>query len=138
MVLEIEVNADSVKKLEKFLGTGKYKDLAVNTQSFSRKLNEERKMRIPYVDGQVGTMGNIFCNQIIFFPRLEWPRNITITARELVRECQAPNLDRSTHIHRDGGRRRITSTSNTSCYPAISAIRRRSGPEWRRRNIHPS
>ena len=53
MVLEIEVNADSVKKLEKFLGTGKYKDLAVNTQSFSRKLNEERKMRIPYVDGQV-------------------------------------------------------------------------------------
>ena len=54
MVLEVEVNTESVKKLEKFLGTGKYKDLAVNTQSFSRKLNEERKMRIPYVDGQVG------------------------------------------------------------------------------------
>lgn len=53
MVLEIDVNADSVKKLEKFLVTGKYKDLAVNTQSFSRKLNEERKMRLPYVDGQV-------------------------------------------------------------------------------------
>ena len=53
MVLEIDVNAESVKKLEKFLGTGKYKDLAVNTQSFSRKLNEERKMRLPYVDGQV-------------------------------------------------------------------------------------
>ena len=55
MVLEVDVNHDSVKKLEKFLGTGKYKDLAVNTQSFSRKLNEERKMRIPYVDGQVRT-----------------------------------------------------------------------------------
>jgi len=54
MVLDIEVNSDSVKKLEKFLGTGKYKDLATNTQSFSRKLNEERKMRIPYVDGQTG------------------------------------------------------------------------------------
>ena len=53
MVLEVDVNPESVKKLEKFLGTGKYKDLAVNTQSFSRKLNEERKMRIPYVDGQV-------------------------------------------------------------------------------------
>ena len=53
MVLEVEVNPESVKKLEKFYGTGKYKDLAVNTQSFSRKLNEERKMRIPYVDGQV-------------------------------------------------------------------------------------
>ena len=53
MVLEVDVNPESVKKLEKFYGTGKYKDLAVNTQSFSRKLNEERKMRIPYVDGQV-------------------------------------------------------------------------------------
>ena len=53
MVLEIEVNNDSVKKLEKFLGTGKYKDLVTNTKSFSRKLNEERKMRLPYVCGQV-------------------------------------------------------------------------------------
>ena len=53
MVLEIEVNTDSVKKLEKFLGTGKYKDLVTNTKSFSRKLNEERKMRLPYVCGQV-------------------------------------------------------------------------------------
>ena len=54
MVLEVEINSESVKKLEKFLGTGKYKELAVSTQSFSRKLNEERKMRIPYVDSQVG------------------------------------------------------------------------------------
>ena len=53
MVLEIDVSHENVKKLEKFLGTGKYKELAVSTQSFSRKLNEERKMRIPYVDGQV-------------------------------------------------------------------------------------
>ena len=54
MVLDIQVNADNVKKLEKFLGTSKYKDLAMNSQSFSRKLNEERKMRLPYVDGQTG------------------------------------------------------------------------------------
>jgi len=54
MVLEIDVSHENVKKLEKFLGTGKYKELAVSTQSFSRKLNEERKMRIPYVDGQTG------------------------------------------------------------------------------------
>ena len=53
MVLDIEVNTDSVKKLEKFLGTGKYKDLVTNTKSFSRKINEERKMRLPYVCGQV-------------------------------------------------------------------------------------
>lgn len=54
MVLDIEVNTDSVKKLEKFLGTGKYKDLVTNTKSFSRKINEERKMRLPYVCGQTG------------------------------------------------------------------------------------
>ena len=45
MVLEIDVSTENVKKLEKFLGTGKYKELALSTQSFSRKLNEERKMR---------------------------------------------------------------------------------------------
>ena len=64
MVLDIEVNSDSVKKLEKFLGTGKYKDLATNTQSFSRKLNEERKMRIPYVDGQVLIVINPYWKEI--------------------------------------------------------------------------
>ena len=62
MVLDIEVNVESVKKLEKFLGTGKYKDLAMNTQSFSRKLNEERKMRLPYVDGQVSDKIYLFFN----------------------------------------------------------------------------
>jgi len=55
MVLEIgEVKEETVKKYEKFLSTGKYKELAQSTQSFNRKLNEERKMRIPYVDGQTG------------------------------------------------------------------------------------
>jgi hypothetical protein len=53
MVLEVDLNPESVKKLEKFLTTNKYKELAENAMSFNRKLNEERKMRIPYVDGQV-------------------------------------------------------------------------------------
>ena len=54
-----------MKKLEKFLVTGKYKDLAVNTQSFSRKLNEERKMRGPYVDGQTGLYSSLSpCNKM--------------------------------------------------------------------------
>jgi hypothetical protein len=53
MVLEVNLNPESVKKLEKFLVTNKYKELAENAMSFNRKLNEERKMRIPYVDGQV-------------------------------------------------------------------------------------
>ena len=44
---------ESVQKLEKFLVTSKYKELAESAMSFNRKLNEERKMRIPYVDNQV-------------------------------------------------------------------------------------
>jgi len=88
MVLEIDVNAESVKKLEKFLGTGKYKDLAVNTQSFSRKLNEERKMRLPYVDGQTGVAQKHYNNcrracermpgckpgQLISYPQKRWQK----------------------------------------------------------------
>jgi zinc finger protein ubi-d4 len=55
MVLDIgEMKEEAVKKYEKFLATGKYKELVESTQSFNRKLNEERKMRIPYVDSQTG------------------------------------------------------------------------------------
>jgi len=54
MVLEIELNPEAVKKLEKFVNTGTYKELAESAMSFNRKLNEERKMRIPYIDGQTG------------------------------------------------------------------------------------
>jgi hypothetical protein len=31
-----------------------YRELAESTMSFNRRLNEERRMRIPYIDGQVG------------------------------------------------------------------------------------
>ena len=68
MVLDVEVNAECVKKLEKFLTTNKYKELAENAMSFNRKLNEERKMRIPYVDGQVGVaLVVIYFNYIVQF-----------------------------------------------------------------------
>ena len=30
-----------------------YRELAESTMSFNRRLNEERRMRIPYIDGQV-------------------------------------------------------------------------------------
>ena len=53
MVLEIELNPEAVKKLEKFVNTNTYRELAESAMSFNRKLNEERKMRIPYIDGQV-------------------------------------------------------------------------------------
>ena len=54
MVLEINVRPDSVTSLERFLGTSRYQQLAESTMSFNRRLNEERKMRIPYIDGQTG------------------------------------------------------------------------------------
>ena len=54
MVLEINLKPDSVTTLERFLQTPTYKELAENTMSFNRRLNEERKMRIPYIDGQTG------------------------------------------------------------------------------------
>jgi len=54
MVLEIELNTEAVTTLERFLNTNTYKELAESTMSFNRKLNEERKMRIPYIDGQTG------------------------------------------------------------------------------------
>jgi len=54
MVLEIELNPEAVKKLEKFVNTNTYRELAESAMSFNRKLNEERKMRIPYIDGQTG------------------------------------------------------------------------------------
>merc|ERR1712217_772237 len=50
MVMKIDVSPEKVKKLEKFLCTGEYKKMATSLQSFSRKLNEERKMRGPYID----------------------------------------------------------------------------------------
>ena len=54
MVLEINLKPESVTSLERFLNTNTYKELAESTMSFNRRLNEERKMRIPYIDGQTG------------------------------------------------------------------------------------
>ena len=54
MVLEINLKTESVTSLERFLNTNTYKELAESTMSFNRRLNEERKMRIPYIDGQTG------------------------------------------------------------------------------------
>ena len=63
MVLEIELKPESVTNLERFLNTNTYKELAESTMSFNRKLNEERKMRIPYIDGQTGVAQKHYDNQ---------------------------------------------------------------------------
>lgn len=42
------------KKVEKFFNDPGYKEYIENAVAFNRKLNEERKMRLPYIDGQTG------------------------------------------------------------------------------------
>jgi hypothetical protein len=37
-----------------FFNNSGYKDYLENAVAFNRKLNEERKMRLPYIDGQTG------------------------------------------------------------------------------------
>ncbi|XP_023327298.1 zinc finger protein ubi-d4 [Eurytemora carolleeae] len=54
MVLEMKISPEAVTKVERFLVTDSYRELAESAMSFNRRLNEERKMRIPYIDGQTG------------------------------------------------------------------------------------
>jgi len=59
----MKLTAGSVTSLESFLNTPTYKALAENTMSFNRKLNEERRMRIPYIDGQTGVAQKHYDNE---------------------------------------------------------------------------
>ncbi|XP_059086805.1 zinc finger protein neuro-d4-like isoform X2 [Tigriopus californicus] len=63
MVLTLEVDAKRVKRLEKFMSDPAYKDYLEQATAFNRKLNEERKMRIPYIDGQTGVAQRHYHNQ---------------------------------------------------------------------------
>jgi len=56
MVFEINVNEKKLRELDKFLSTGKYKQLALEAQKFSRSINKERKLRGPYLDSQTGVV----------------------------------------------------------------------------------
>merc|ERR1711997_1281713 len=42
------------KKVEEFFADSSYKEYLESAVSFNRKLNEERKMRLPYIDSQTG------------------------------------------------------------------------------------
>ena len=44
----------SVYIFSSFFNEPGYKDYLENAMAFNRKLNEERKMRLPYIDGQTG------------------------------------------------------------------------------------
>ena len=39
-------------QVETFMNRDSYKEYVENAIAYNRKMNEERKMRIPYIDGQ--------------------------------------------------------------------------------------
>jgi len=54
MPLDITWRPEVGKKVEAFFNNKDYKDYLESAVSFNRKLNEERKMRLPYIDSQTG------------------------------------------------------------------------------------
>jgi len=54
MPLEITWRPEVGKKVEEFFDDPGYKEYLESAASFNRKLNEERKMRLPYIDSQTG------------------------------------------------------------------------------------
>ena len=59
--------------LPRFFAASSYKDFLERATAFNRKLNEERKMRIPYIDGQTGVAQRHYGNQRL--PRERMPPN---------------------------------------------------------------
>ena len=49
-----DLTADPFSIASSFFNDTGYKDYLENAVAFNRKLNEERKMRLPYIDGQTG------------------------------------------------------------------------------------
>lgn len=88
MTLDIVIDPQRVKKMEKFFGQSSYKDFLERATGFNRKMNEERKMRIPYIDGQTGVAQRHYSNQrfarermpgrktgqILSYPQKEWKK----------------------------------------------------------------
>ena len=50
--MELNLNPEKVTKVENFLKSDTYRAMVAGTKKFNRKLNEERKTRLPYVDGE--------------------------------------------------------------------------------------
>ena len=122
MVLELSLRPDSVTNLESFLATSRYKQLAESTMSFNRRLNEERKMRIPYIDGQTGVaqkhypdqqrsarerMPGLARGQVYSYPQVSPHVSVTSLTQRVV-------------IFSGCGGSGDTSTSSTSCCPSTS------------------
>jgi len=86
MDLEINWRPDVGKKVEEFFEDSGYKEYLESAVSFNRKLNEERKMRLPYIDSQTGVaqrhydternkrerMPGMRQGQIYAYPQKQW------------------------------------------------------------------
>merc|ERR1712223_367612 len=86
MALEINWRPEVGKKVEEFFDDPSYKEYLESAVSFNRKLNEERKMRLPYIDSQTGVaqrhynsqrhnrerMPGLSQGQIYSYPQKQW------------------------------------------------------------------
>jgi len=86
MPLEINWRPEVGKKVEEFFDDPGYKEYLESAASFNRKLNEERKMRLPYIDSQTGVaqrhynserlrrerMPGVKQGQIYSYPQKHW------------------------------------------------------------------
>merc|ERR1712001_88605 len=84
--LEINWRPEVGKKVEEFFDDPSYKEYLESAVSFNRKLNEERKMRLPYIDSQTGVaqrhynsqrhkrerMPGLNQGQIYSYPQKQW------------------------------------------------------------------
>ena len=78
------------QQVETFMNRDSYKEYVENAIAYNRKMNEERKMRIPYIDGQTGVAQRHYnsvrhkrermppkcCKpgQVLSYPQKEWKK----------------------------------------------------------------
>jgi len=101
-----------------FFNDSGYKDYLENAVNFNRKLNEERKMRLPYIDGQTGVaqrhynsqrnrrerMPGAKPGQVYSYPQKHWkkkryqylryflqPKHVEPTVGDIATICQNEN-----------------------------------------------
>lgn len=86
MSLDIKWRPEIGQKAEEFFNAPEYKAYLENAMSFNRKLNEERRMRLPYIDSQTGVaqrhyqterhrrerMPGLKSGQIYSYPQRRW------------------------------------------------------------------
>jgi len=108
--MDLNINQEKVTKIEDFLKSDQYKAMIAGTKKFNRKLNQERKTRLPYVDGETGVaQKNNDCfrdkrermpgqreGQIYTYPQKRWKK----TSYQYLKQLNAPrNLGFGQEVH---------------------------------------